>query len=138
MGIVQALGNCAAPPRALLQFIARKCLQDLGLVKAASSAEVLKLLKTSLCETHQLEGPTRNLHGVLEVAEWIALSDASAGGSNGWLAAYLDTLLEQDVNSIAQAKRLIEDYGDLREWKIPKIAAKALFASLEELSLRQL
>ena len=99
---------------------------------------MLKSLKVSLSDGHQLEGPTKHLHGVLEVAEWIVQSDASAGGSNGWLAAHLNTLLEHDVNSLAQAKRLIEDYGDLREWKIPKVAAKALFASLEELSLRQL
>ena len=137
-----ALGDCAAPPRALLQFVARKCIRDLGIIKDVSPIRLLTELKTLLAdaEVGQDAGAAivHQLHGVLEVAEWVARSDADAGGGNGWLTAYLDTLLDHNVTNIAQAKRLVEDYGDLREWKVPKVAARSLFASLEEISLRHL
>jgi hypothetical protein len=34
-----------------------------------------------------------------------------------------------------KAKSVVEESGDLREWQIPKIAAKALYASMLEYEL---
>ena len=36
---------------------------------------------------------------------------------------------------MSKAKELIEESGDLREWQIPKVAAKAMFATMVEYKL---
>ena len=82
-------------------------------------------------------GPVKRVHGILEIAEWLSQTDEDVGG-DGYLASHLENLLSHDVTSLARAKEQIEDYGDLREWQIPKEAAKALFGSLQARLLERL
>ena len=85
----------------------------------------------------QKGGPVKRVHGILEIAEWLSQTDEDSGG-DGYLAAHLENLLGHEVSSLATAKEAIEDYGDLREWQIPKDAAKALFSSLQVRLLERL
>eukprot|EP00937_MAST-01D_sp_MAST-1D-sp2_P002531 g2531.t1 len=121
-----ALELCAAATRVaefMDAFDKLNAAQDIAAIVAALSS---------------VNTPRHRLCGLLEIAEWIARADTEAGGKHRWLVEHFDTMIEHGVTSIAQAKQLIEDYGDLREWKIPKVAAKALFTSLEALLLELL
>ena len=66
---------------------------------------------------------------VSTVAEWVVGTDVER---NGWGAMYLEKLIGHGVTSMSKAKELIEESGDLREWQIPKVAAKAMFATMAQ------
>ena len=66
------------------------------------------------------------------MAEWVVGTDVER---NGWGAMYLEKLIGHGVTSMSKAKELIEESGDLREWQIPKVAAKAMFATMVEYKL---
>ena len=63
------------------------------------------------------------------MADWVSSTDST---NDGWLSKYFGILLKNEIVTMKKAKEVIEESGDLREWQIPKIAAKALYASMLE------
>ena len=77
-------------------------------------------------------------HARLQVALWVVSTDvevhASPAQPEQWGETFVPLLWQHGVVSLAKAKEKIEDYGDLREWQVPKEPAKQLFTSLSTCS----
>ena len=63
------------------------------------------------------------------MADWVSSTDST---NDGWLSKYFGILLKNEIVTMKKAKEVIEESGDLRGWQIPRIAAKALYASMLE------
>jgi hypothetical protein len=89
-------------------------------------------------EAHNSQPPssshplTHFLYFLCVVADWIASTDTS---DEGWLASYYGVLLKNGITTMQKAQAIIEESGDLREWQIPKLAAKSLYVSMLEYQL---